>query len=90
MRIRKTCTLILLLISVSIVLQAQLYKPDPAIVDKIINEGLNNSEIEELSFWLTDYAGPRLTASTGLDRGNEIARKKMEEYGLSKDRKSDG
>jgi hypothetical protein len=82
MRVKKISTLILLLLTVSLVLQAQIYKPDPAIIDKIINEGLNNSEIEELSFWLTDYAGPRLTASSGLDRGNEIARKKMEEYGF--------
>mgnify|MGYP001032686261 CR=1 FL=1 len=39
-------------------------------------------EAEELSFWMTDFAGPRLTGSAGGDRGNEIAKKKMEEYGF--------
>ncbi len=82
MRVKKISTLILLLLSLSVLLQAQIYKPDPSIVEKIKNEGLNNSEIEELSFWLTDYAGPRLTASAGLDRGNDVAKKKMEEYGF--------
>ena len=31
---------------------------------------------------MTDFAGPRLTGSAGGDRGNEIAKKKMEEYGF--------
>lgn len=75
-------TILFILLGLFTTLQAQVYKPDLAIVEKIKNEGLNNSNIEELSFWLTDYAGPRLTASAGGDRGNETAKKKMEEYGF--------
>lgn len=81
MRLKRFSTLILLL-SITFLLNSQVYKPDPAIVEKIKNEGLNNSTIEELSFWMTDFAGPRLTASAGGDRGNDIAKKKMEEYGF--------
>jgi len=73
--------LVLLAVAAS-TLQAQVYKPDPAVVGRIIETGMNNSDVEELSFWMTDFAGPRLTASAGGDRGNEIARKKMEEYGF--------
>ena len=43
---------------------------------------MKNSSIEDLAFWLTDFAGPRLTASTGNLRGNEWAKKKMEELGF--------
>lgn len=82
MRLKKLSTFLFLLLSVAFVLQAQVYKPDQAIVEKIKAEGLNNSDIEDLSFWMTDFAGPRLTASAGGDRGNEIAKKKMEEYGF--------
>jgi hypothetical protein len=49
---------------------------------KIKQEGLKNSGIEELAFWLTDFVGPRLTGSTGINRGNEWAKKKMEELGF--------
>lgn len=72
----------MVLLCVVSALQAQVYKPDLAIVEKIKNEGLNNSNVEELSFWMTDFTGPRLTASAGNDRGNEIAMKKMQEYGF--------
>jgi hypothetical protein len=49
---------------------------------KIKQEGQRNSAIEELAYGLTDFAGPRLTGSTGINRGNEWAKKKMEEFGF--------
>ncbi len=55
---------------------------DLTMVYKIKQEGLKNSGIEDLAFWLTDYVGPRLTGSTGNYRGNEWAMKKMEELGF--------
>lgn len=55
---------------------------DLEMIYRIKQEGLKNSEIEELAFWLTDFIGPRLTASTGNKKGNEWAMKKMEEIGL--------
>lgn len=82
MRLKKLSTLMLLVLCAAAFLNAQVYKPDPAVISKIIETGINNSDVEELSFWMTDYSGPRLTASAGGDRGNEIARKKMEEYGF--------
>jgi carboxypeptidase Q len=82
MRLKRTSSFLLLFLGLSLLVSSQVYKPDLAIVEKIKSEGLNSTEIEELSFWMTDFAGPRLTASAGGDRGNEIAKKKMEEYGF--------
>jgi carboxypeptidase Q len=50
---------------------------------KIRQEGQRNSDIDTLSYIMTDLAGPRLTGSPGFDRAAEIARKKLTEYGLS-------
>jgi|WetSurMetagenome_2_1015567.scaffolds.fasta_scaffold02068_3 carboxypeptidase Q len=55
---------------------------DLSMIYKIKQEGLKNSGIEELAFGLTDFVGPRLTASSGNNRGNEWAKKKMEELGF--------
>ena len=55
---------------------------DLSMVYKIKQEGSKNSGIEDLAFWLTDFVGPRLTASTGFNRGTEWAKKKMEEFGF--------
>ncbi len=55
---------------------------DLGMIYKIKQEGLKNSKIEDLAFWLTDFVGPRLTASTGFNRGTEWAKKKMEDFGF--------
>ena len=55
---------------------------DLSMIYRIKQEGLKNSSIEDLAFWLTDFVGPRLTGSTGNNRGNEWAMKKMEELGF--------
>jgi len=65
-----------------VLIMSQTEKVDLGMIYKIKQEGIRYSSIEELAFWLTDYAGPRLTGSTGGTRGNELARKKMEEIGL--------
>lgn len=57
-------------------------KVDLGMIYRIKQEGLKNSEIEEMAFWLTDYVGPRLTGSNGNDKGNEWAKTKLEEMGL--------
>lgn len=51
-------------------------------LNKIKEEGLNNSKIEEIAFYLTDYSGPRLTNSPGLKTASEWAVKKMQAWGL--------
>lgn len=55
---------------------------DLEIVYKIKQEEKTNSQIKELSFWLTDFVGPRLSASQGKLDANETVKKKMEELGL--------
>ena len=64
------------------ILFSQTEKVDLTMVYKIKQEGLKNSAIEELAYGLTDFAGPRLTGSTGSTRGYEWAKKKMEELGF--------
>lgn len=66
----------------SVFAQSQTEKIDLGIIYLIKQEGLRNSQIEELAHGLTDYVGPRLTGSTGSQRGNEWAKKKMEEFGF--------
>lgn len=78
----KKSHVILILLFVPLWLCAQSEKVDLGIVYMIKQEGLKNSSIEELAFGLTDFVGPRLTGSSGNARGNEWARKKMEEIGL--------
>lgn len=56
---------------------------DLSMVYKIRQEGQVNSDMETLSYALTDLAGPRLTGSEGFDRAAEIAKAKMIEYGFS-------
>ncbi len=63
-------------------LMSQSENVDLSMIYKIKQEGLKNSQIEDLAFWLTDFVGPRLTGSTGGNRGNDWAKKKMEEMGF--------
>jgi hypothetical protein len=56
---------------------------DLNMVYKIKQEGFKNSDIEDLSFWMTDFVGPRLTASKGKKKANEWTSARMEKYGLS-------
>jgi len=60
----------------------QTEKVDLTMIYKIKQEGLRNSAIDELAYGLTDFVGPRLTGSTGINRANEWAKKKMEELGF--------
>jgi len=63
-------------------LMSQSENVDLGMMYKIKQEGLKNSSIEDLAFWFTDFAGPRLTGSTGGNKANELAKKKMEELGF--------
>jgi hypothetical protein len=72
-----------LLLAMFLPLSSQEVAVDLEMVYKIRQEGQRNSDIETLSYIMTDLAGPRLTGSPGLDRANEIARAKLAEYGLS-------
>jgi carboxypeptidase Q len=55
---------------------------DLEMVYKIKSEGMKNSGIDELAFWMTDYLGPRLAGSKAGDRANNWVKNKMEEFSL--------
>ena len=82
MKMKKISASILFLLFVPLWLISQ-ENVDLGMIYKIKQEGLKNSQIEELAFWLTDFVGPRLTGSTGGDKGNQWAKKKMEELGIA-------
>ena len=82
MKIGKISVSLLLMLFMPLWLFSQTDNVDLNMVYKIKQEGSRNSKIEELAFGLTDFAGPRLTGSTGSTRGNEWAKKKMEELGF--------
>jgi len=82
MNIFKVATFFTVLFLLPFLSQSQNENVDLGMVYKIKQEGLKNSGIEEMAFWLTDFVGPRLTGSSGNNRGNEWAKKKMEELGL--------
>lgn len=64
------------------ILMAQIEPVDLNVIYKIKQEGLKNSQIEDISFWMTDFVGPRLPGSTGMSRATKWVKEKMEEIGL--------
>lgn len=58
----------------------------PELATKIKDEGLNNSKIEEISQYMTDLVGSRLTASKQKRRAESLVVKKLNEIGLSNPR----
>jgi carboxypeptidase Q len=82
MKMKKISATVLVLFFLPLWLLSQVENVDLGMIYKIKQEGLRNSGIEELAFGLTDFVGPRLTGSTGNTRGNEWAKKKMEELGF--------
>ncbi len=57
--------------------------PDPAMTQKIREEGLNHSKVMDIAFQLTDVAGPRLAGSPGLKRAQDWAVSTLKTWGLS-------
>jgi carboxypeptidase Q len=82
MKMRRITISAWLFMLIPVLLMSQTEKVDLNMIYKIKQEGQRNSSIEELAFGLTDLAGPRLTGSSGNTRGNEWAKKKMEEFGF--------
>jgi hypothetical protein len=56
---------------------------DLEVVERIREEGLERSQMEELAGYLTDVIGPRLTGSPGMVRANEWTAEKFREWGLA-------
>jgi hypothetical protein len=65
---------------------AQTRLPDE-IAYRIKGEAFTNSKIEETSQWLTDYLGPRLTASKNGLRAEALVAGRLAEMGLSNARR---
>lgn len=59
---------------------------DWSVAQKIKQEERLHSDVENLSYYLLDYAGPRLAGSDGMERGHQVALDRMNAYGLSNSR----
>ena len=74
--------LIALLVGVSSLNAQQVEPIHWEAIYQIKKEGLQNSQVMDIAFELTEVAGPRLTASPGLQRAKTYAVKTLEEWGL--------
>lgn len=63
-------------------LYAQDEKIDLQAVEKIRNEGMNNSKVMDIAFYLTDVSGPRLSNTTGLKNAQNWAIEQFNQWGL--------
>lgn len=78
--LKSICIVIFLLLSPMLISRAQ-EKVDTAMVQKIKDEGLNHSNIMELSSWLTDVYAPRLNWSPEYRKAAQWAMTKFKELG---------
>lgn len=69
------------LITLPALLMAQPVNMD--VINKIRQEGLQNSKVMDIAFQLTDVTGPRVTASPGLARASQYAIKQLTDWGLT-------
>ncbi len=53
------------------------------VVDKIMDEAFEHSEVMENASWITDVYGPRNSKSSGYNAAAQWVKEKLEEYGLS-------
>ncbi len=78
---RNLLTAFLLVLSVTVLAHSE--PVDLEMVHRIRQEGLHNSQIRDISFYLTDVIGPRLSGSTGLSNAYTWTSETFEEWGLS-------
>jgi hypothetical protein len=57
-------------------------KVEPAVIDKIRDEGLNRSQVMKTAWYLTEVSGPRLTVSPGYKQAATWAISELKKYGL--------
>lgn len=79
---KRNVILNLLLLILPAVLFAQTEKIDQSVMQKIRQEGLQNSKVMNIAFHLTDANGPRLTASPGFMRAANWAKNQLAQWGL--------
>jgi hypothetical protein len=61
---------------------AQSNGSDASMMDKIKQEGTQNSKVMDIAFHLTDVSGPRLTGSPGFMRAAQWAKNTLASWGL--------
>jgi hypothetical protein len=62
---------------------AQHDEPDLTMMQKIRQEGFNNSQVMDIAFYLTEVSGPRLNNSPGFRRAAHYTKSKLIEWGLN-------
>jgi carboxypeptidase Q len=75
-----TMALVLVLWSGNILAQERV---DLEMMYKIKSEGIGNSQIQDLSFHLTDFLGPRLSGSSNLRNARNWTAQKFQDWGLA-------
>lgn len=78
-----TFALWLLLLPVAFFAQEFAVMEDAGVIEDIKKEGLENSQVMEVAFNLTEKSGPRLMNSPGFYRAVDYAIQQMEEWGLA-------
>lgn len=56
---------------------------DPEVIDRILDEAKQRSQVWDTLLYISEQIGPRLTGSSGVYRANVWARGKFQEFGLS-------
>ena len=73
-----------MMVVLTITASAQEEKVDLAIINKIIQEGTNNSKVMDIAFHFTDMCGPRLTNSPGYFKAADYAIDQLKKWGIDK------
>ncbi len=76
--------LLFMMVALAITASAQEEKVDLTIINKIIQEGTNNSKVMDIAFHFTDMCGPRLTNSPGYFLAAEYAIDQLKKWGVDK------
>lgn len=63
-------------------LPAIIFAQDTAIIQQIKKEGLENSQVMDIAFHLTEKSGPRLMNSPGFYRAMDYSMNQLKEWGL--------
>ena len=74
--------LLLLLLIFSLSIQSQESKTTD-VIDIIKKHGMKKSNVMEIAHWITDYNGPRLTGSPGLDNATKWVVEELNSWGMN-------
>ena len=80
---RALAFLVAVLMAIATQLRAQAERIDTQAIQKIRDEGFNRSKVMEISSWLTDVYGARLTGSPNLKRAADWTVGQMKTWGVS-------